>query len=126
MVTDSNNLDDRAQLILPQLRMDDLLNELQARLQTVVSTRDRVHSLLEAVVSIGSDLDLETVLRRIIEAATRLVDARYGALGVIGDDGEHLVQFITVGVSDEEIEAIGHWPHGHGILGLLIKEPHSL
>jgi hypothetical protein len=78
MVTEGKSDDDRAQLILPQLRMDDLLNELQARLQAVVSTRDRVHSLLEAVVSIGSDLDLETVHRRIIEAATRLVDARYG------------------------------------------------
>jgi len=76
MVAEGRPGDDRAQLILPQLRMDDLLNELQARLQAVVSTRDRVHSLLEAVVSIGSDLDLETVLRRIIEAATRLVDAR--------------------------------------------------
>ncbi|WP_433817168.1 GAF domain-containing protein [Actinomadura scrupuli] len=115
-----------ARLILPQLRLDDLLTELQARLDTVLGTRDRVHALLEAVVSIGSDLDLETALRRIIEAASALVDARYGALGVIGEGGGHLAQFITVGVSEEEIEAIGHWPHGHGILGLLIKEPHSL
>jgi signal transduction histidine kinase len=116
----------RARLILPQLRLDDLLTELQARLDTVLGTRDRVHALLEAVVSIGSDLDLETALRRIIEAATALVDARYGALGVIGEGGEHLAQFITVGVSEEEIEAIGHWPHGHGILGLVIKEPRPL
>jgi signal transduction histidine kinase len=113
-------------LILPQLRLDDLLTELQSRLEAVRCTRDRVHSLLEAVVSIGSDLDLETVLRRITEAATTLVDARYGALGVIGDEGEHLVRFVTVGVTEEEIATIGHWPHGHGILGLLIKEPHSL
>jgi signal transduction histidine kinase len=124
-------MDDRpdeghARLILPQLRLDDLLTELQARLDTVLATRDRVHALLEAVVSIGSDLDLETVLRRIIEAATALVDARYGALGVIGEDGEHLAQFITVGVTEEEIEAIGHWPHGHGLLGLVIKEPRPL
>ncbi|MFD0851695.1 GAF domain-containing protein, partial [Actinomadura adrarensis] len=89
-------------------------------------TRDRVHALLEAVVSIGGELDLEQVLRRITEAATTLVDARYGALGVISEEGERLVQFVTVGVSDKEIRAIGHWPHGHGILGLLIKEPHPL
>jgi signal transduction histidine kinase len=126
MDVDDRPGEDRARLILPQLRLDDLLTELQTRLQAVVSTRDRVHSLLEAVVSIGSDLDLETVLRRIVEAATTLVDARYGALGVISDDGEHLVQFITVGFSEAQIEAIGHWPHGHGLLGLLIKEPHSL
>ncbi|MFD0688659.1 GAF domain-containing sensor histidine kinase [Actinomadura fibrosa] len=118
--------DDRARLILPQLQLDDLLSELQARLETARSTRDRVHALLEAVVSIGSELDLETVLRRIVEAATTLVDARYGALGVIGENGERLVQFVTVGVTEEEIAAIGHWPHGHGILGLLIREPHPL
>ncbi|WP_433186179.1 GAF domain-containing protein [Actinoallomurus sp. CA-150999] len=117
--------DDHARLSLPQLRLDDLLGELQTRLDAVLATRDRVHALLEAVVSIGSDLDLRTVLRRIVEAATTLVDARYGALGVIGDGGR-LVQFITVGVGEEEIAEIGHWPHGHGILGLLIKEPHPL
>ncbi|MES9607207.1 GAF domain-containing sensor histidine kinase [Actinomadura sp. NPDC048032] len=126
MVHDSGAGHDRARLILPQLQLDDLLSELQSRLEAARSTRDRVHALLEAVVSIGSELDLESVLRRITEAATTLVDARYGALGVIGEEGEHLVQFVTVGVSDEEIEAIGHWPHGHGILGLLIREPRSL
>ncbi|MGK5557761.1 GAF domain-containing protein [Actinomadura kijaniata] len=118
--------EDRARLILPQLRLDDLLAELQVRLEAARGTRDRVHSLLEAVVSIGSELDLETVLRRIVEAATTLAEARYGALGVIGEGGERLVQFVTVGVTEEEIAEIGHWPHGHGILGLLIKEPHPL
>ncbi|MBW8482418.1 GAF domain-containing protein [Actinomadura sp. PM05-2] len=111
---------------MPQLRLDDLLSEVQARLEAARGTRDRVHALLEAVVSIGSELDLAIVLRRITDAAMTLVDARYGALGVIDEDGEKLVQFITVGVSDAEIAAIGHWPHGHGILGLLIKEPHPL
>ncbi|MEU5878682.1 GAF domain-containing protein [Spirillospora sp. NPDC047279] len=113
-------------MVLPHLRLDDLLLELQGRLEAARATRDRVHSLLEAVVSIGGELELAAVLRRIIEAATKLADARYGALGVISEEGERLVEFITVGVTDEEIEAIGHWPHGHGILGLLIKEPHGL
>jgi signal transduction histidine kinase len=112
-------------MVLPQLRLDDLLAELQARLTAVLVTRDRVHALLEAVVSIESDLDLETVLRRIVEAATALVDARYGALGVIGD-GDRFVQFVTVGVTEEEVTAIGHWPTGRGLLGLLIKKPSSM
>jgi signal transduction histidine kinase len=112
-------------MVLPQLRLDDLLAELQTRLAAVLSTRDRVHALLEAVVSIESDLELETVLRRIVEAATTLVDARYGALGVIGE-GHRLARFVTVGVTEEEIAAIGCWPAGHGILGLLIKEPYSI
>ncbi|MFC7733835.1 GAF domain-containing protein [Actinomadura keratinilytica] len=125
-VIHDNGSGDEARPMLPQLRLDDLLAELQARLEAARGTRDRIHALLEAVVSIGSELDLETVLHRIVEAATTLVDARYGALGVIGEEGERLVEFITVGVPDRQIEEIGHWPHGHGILGLLIKEPHAL
>ena len=117
---------ERAKLILQQLHLDDLLTEVQARLEAARATRDRVHALLEAVVSIGSDLELATVLRRLTEAATTLVDARYGALGVIGDDRRRLVEFVTTGVTDEEIAEIGSWPHGHGILGLLIKDPRPL
>ncbi|MFF5209621.1 GAF domain-containing protein [Streptosporangium sp. NPDC000396] len=111
--------------LVPHMRLDELLSELHVRLEAVLATRDRVHALLEAVVSVGSDLDLETVLRRIVETATTLVDASYGALGVIGE--EHtLVQFVPVGLSEEEIARIAHWPHGLGLLGLLIKEPRPL
>ncbi|WP_083459264.1 GAF domain-containing protein [Jiangella muralis] len=99
--------------------------EVQARLQAVVAARDGVHALLEAVVSIGRELELEAALRRIVEVATDLVDCRYGALGVIGDDGQ-LAQFIPVGLSGDEIAHIAEWPHGRGLLGLLIKEPRSL
>ncbi|AYY14243.1 GAF domain-containing protein [Actinobacteria bacterium YIM 96077] len=111
--------------MLPKLPLDELLGEVQARLQAVVQARDNVHSLLEAVVAIGRDLELETVLRRIVESATELADCRYGALGVIGDDGQ-LAQFVPVGISEEEISRIAEWPHGRGILGLLIKEPQPL
>ncbi|MEW2360191.1 GAF domain-containing protein [Spirillospora sp. NPDC029432] len=118
--------DERARLILPQLPLDDLLAELQSRLEAVRGTRDRAHALLEAVVSIGGELDLNTVLRRITEAASTLAEARYAALGVVSEEGERLAHFVTVGMTDEEIEGIGHWPHGHGILGLLIREPRPL
>ena len=111
--------------ILPQLRLDDLLAELQGRLQAVVNTRDRVHGLLEAVVAVGSNLELEAVLRRIVEAAVTLVDARYGALGVIGEDGR-LADFIPVGMDEGTIAGIDHWPEGRGLLGLLIKDPNPL
>ncbi|MEV4577505.1 GAF domain-containing protein [Nonomuraea jabiensis] len=111
--------------VMPQVRLDELLAELQVRLNAVLATRDRVHVLLEAVVSVGSELDLETVLRRIVETATKLVDASYGALGVIGQ--EHtLIQFIPVGLTEEEIARIEHWPHGLGLLGLLIKDARPL
>ncbi|MGJ6969370.1 histidine kinase, partial [Streptosporangium sp. G11] len=88
--------------LIPNMRLDELLSELQGRLEAVLATRDRVHALLDAVVAVGSDLDLETVLRRIVETATRLVDATYGALGVAGDHST-LIQFVPVGLSEEEI-----------------------
>src|SRR3982751_6268367 len=63
------------------------------------------------------------VLTRIVRSACELVDARYGALGVLGSEGERLVEFVTQGVSDRERELIGDPPHGRGVLGLLIRDP---
>jgi signal transduction histidine kinase len=85
-----------------------------------------LRQLLGAVMAIGADLDLGATLRRIIEAATSLVDARYGALGVLNQERNALVEFITVGIDDERREAIGELPKGHGILGLLIADPRPL
>ncbi|MFF7356163.1 GAF domain-containing protein [Streptomyces filipinensis] len=111
---------------LPQLKLDELLEELQARINAVRGTQNRVHSLLEAVLSVGRELDLAQVLRAIVEAAAALVDAEYAALGVIGPDGTRLSAFHTVGVTEERISEIGPYPEGHGILGELIRNPHSL
>ena len=111
--------------LLPQLQLDELLAELQGRLQAVLATRDRMRGLLEAVVAIGSGLDLESTLRRIVETAVGLVDATYGALGVIGE-GKRLAEFIPVGLSQDEIARIHHWPEGRGLLGLLIDDPRPL
>jgi signal transduction histidine kinase len=111
--------------LVPQLRLDELLAELQARLQNILATRDRTHALLEAVVALGGHLDLEVVLRRIVEAAVSLVDARYGALGVIGEGGT-LVEFVPVGLDESEISKIDHWPEGRGLLGELITHPDTL
>ncbi|WP_330461744.1 GAF domain-containing sensor histidine kinase [Streptomyces sp. NBC_00820] len=113
-------------MALPQLKLDDLLDELQARLEAARGTRDRVHSLLEAVLSVGRELDLEQALHSIVETAAVLVDAEYAALGVIGPDGRTLSAFHTVGVAEEGITAIGPYPEGHGILGELIRHPRPL
>jgi signal transduction histidine kinase len=110
---------------LPNLRLDDLLAELQVRLQAVLATRDRVNALFEAVVAVGTNLDIEVVLRGIVESAVALVDARYGAMGVIGED-RRLVEFIPVGLTEEEIHQIHHWPEGRGLLGALITDPKPL
>jgi signal transduction histidine kinase len=114
-----------SRLLLPQLRLDDLLAELQVRLAAAVKTRDRVHALLEAVVAVGSNLELEVVLRQIVQAAVTLVNARYGALGVIGEGGR-LIEFVPVGLTEEQIAGIHHWPEGRGLLGELISDPRPL
>ncbi len=111
---------------IPQLRLDELLEELQARIDAARGTRDRVHSLLEAVLAVGRELDLTQVLRRIVETAAVLVDARYAALGVISPDGETLSQFLTVGMAPEVVERIGPYPTGKGLLGELIRHPQAL
>jgi signal transduction histidine kinase len=82
--------------------------------------------LLDAVLVVGEGLDLEATLRQIVESAVELVDARYGALGVLDEGGVELAQFITVGIDDETHARIGNLPKGRGILGLLISDPRPL
>lgn len=108
------------------LRLEDLLGELQERAVVISAAADRLRVLLETVLTVGAGLELPAVLRAIVEGACRLADAQYGALGVIGPDGGNLIEFVTVGVDDEARERIGHEPEGHGILGLLIREPRPL
>ena len=85
-----------------------------------------LRQLLDAVLSVGPDLDVTAVLQRIIESAVTLVDARYGALGVLDEAGTGLSQFITVGIDDETRAEIGPLPKGLGILGLLIVDARPL
>jgi signal transduction histidine kinase len=111
---------------LSRVRLDALLQELLGRVDEIMDSQERLRSLLDAVVGIGADLDLNSTLDRIVTAACELVGARYGALGVVGHDGKRLSRFITHGVSAEQIAAIGPYPEGHGILGLLIDHPEPL
>jgi signal transduction histidine kinase len=94
-------------------------------LQRLDVTEPSARVLLEAVVAMSSDLDLPGVLQRIVVSATELTAARYGALGVIGQDGL-LTEFVTTGLDEGERERIGDPPHGRGILGLLIRHPEPL
>jgi two-component system, NarL family, sensor histidine kinase DevS len=83
-------------------------------------TLEEMRRLLDAVVDVGAGLDLEEILRRVVEAATELADARYGALGVLDPTGTQLEDFITVGIGEERRARIGSLPKGRGILGLII------
>ena len=84
--------------------------------------RDPKDALLEAGLTLASELSLPIVLQRIVDLAVEVTDARYGALGVIGA-GAELVDFITTGISAKQRRAIGALPRGRGVLGLLIREP---
>ena len=85
-----------------------------------------LRKLFRAVVAIGTDLDLTATLQRIVESATDLADAEYGALGVLDPTKTFLSEFLTVGIDAKSRAEIGELPKGHGILGLLIREPHAI
>lgn len=84
--------------------------------------RDRENGLFAAVVSVAAGLELNSTLRRIVQAAADLVDASYGALGVIGPD-DRISEFVHVGIDAWTAERIGDLPSGRGILGLLVAHP---
>ncbi|MFI7673700.1 GAF domain-containing sensor histidine kinase [Actinophytocola sp. NPDC049390] len=109
---------------LAGLRLDELLNELQDRLTEIGKTRDRLQGLLDAVVAVGAGLELAGTLQRIVETAVELVDARYGALGVLGDEG--LSEFVYVGIDPDTRATMGHLPEGKGLLGHLIEHPYPI
>ena len=91
-----------------------------------ISDPTRLVKLVDAVVTIGADLSLGAVLRRIVSSAVAVVGARYGALGVLDPAGVGLAEFVHVGFDDDAVAAIGHLPEGRGILGLLIVDPQPL
>src|SRR6476620_4992309 len=82
-----------------------------------------IHSLLDAVVSVVGELVLSATLQRIVHAATEMAQAGCGAWGVLDQEGEGLAEFVTVGLTAEQIAAIGEQPRGRGVLGQLIVNP---
>ncbi len=96
-----------------------------ARAGELLDAQEQMRGLLEAVVAVAEDLSLDAVLDRVVKSACRLLHARYGALGVIGED-KSLSHFVTVGIDEELAHRIGPLPTGHGVLGLLISEPAPL
>ncbi|MCE3553157.1 GAF domain-containing protein [Pseudonocardia sp. RS11V-5] len=111
--------------MLAGLRLDELLGEVHERLDQIVAARDRVQGLLDAVLAVAAGIELETTLRRIVQAAVDLVDARYGALGVLAPNGS-IARFIDVGLHPGVRETLGPPPTGKGLLGQLILDPEPL
>jgi signal transduction histidine kinase len=113
---------------LSQLRLRELLLEVQDRIGQIVEGRDRLDGLVDAILVITSGLKLDATLRAIVHTAIELVDARYGALGVRGSDQEihELVEFVYEGIDDDTRRLIGPLPEGRGVLGVLIDDPKPL
>ncbi len=107
---------------LSQLRLRELLTEVQDRVEQIVKGRDRLDGLVEAMLVVTSGLELDATLRTIVKTAIELVDARYGALGVRGD-GHELAEFVYDGIDEDTRAKIGPLPEGRGVLGVLIDDP---
>ncbi len=86
----------------------------------------KLRRVLEATLLLEADLELPVLLRHLIEEARQMAGARYGALGVLTDEGTALSEFITVGLQPDEERRIGARPTGRGVLGLLITHAHPL
>ena len=92
----------------------------------VMQSQQGLRALLRATRAVVELEELPVVLERIAQAAVELVDAEYGALGVIATDRDGLESFIHVGMSEDDAAAIGHLPEGRGVLGALIDDPHPI
>ena len=112
---------------LRDVEFDELLREVLDRMHGVLDEQARLRLLLDAVVTMAGDLSLDGVLSRIVSIASRLVDAKYAALGVLGAGPERRLRtFIHHGVGPEAVAKIGDLPTGHGLLGLIIDRPEPL
>ncbi|MCX4757216.1 PP2C family protein-serine/threonine phosphatase [Kitasatospora purpeofusca] len=109
-------------------RRDDDVDRIVGRLRDLAHAQSRFQDLLDAVMAVGRELELPVVLRRVITTAMGLVDARYGALGVLSANGEELDEFIPVGLTEREVGDLTGvaLPHGRGLLKLLIDHPEPL
>jgi signal transduction histidine kinase len=109
----------------PRLELDELLSQLVSRAEDVMAAQGRLRGLLAANQMIIGEVELPVVLRDIARAACQLVNARYGALGVLAPHGG-LEEFIHVGIDDETAERIGPLPSGKGLLGAVIDNPQPI
>lgn len=87
---------------------------------------DQVAALFSSMVAVAEGLDLDATLRRLVEVATDLVGARYGAIGVLDEAGSGLARFVHTGIDDAARAQIGDLPRGRGLLGELIRHPTPL
>ncbi|QNI07643.1 SpoIIE family protein phosphatase [Mycobacterium kubicae] len=91
-----------------------LVSRIHEQIDELVAARDQMEDLVRVIVEIGSDLDLDVTLHRIVSAAMELTGARYGALGIRASDGS-LVSFVQAGMGDAAAQQLGVLPVGDGL-----------
>ncbi|GAA4783296.1 GAF domain-containing protein [Actinomycetospora chlora] len=101
-------------------------SEIVVDTEDVTVTPDRVGPLFSSMIAVTEGLDLDTTLRRLVETATDLVGARYGALGVLDAQGQGLARFVHTGLDEATRRRLGELPRGRGLLGELIRHPEPL
>jgi two-component system sensor histidine kinase DevS len=104
-----------------RLRLRELLTEVQERIEEIVTVRDQMDGLVEAVLAVGTGLDLDATLGKVVSAAVGLVDAAYGALVVRAADGS-VSRFVHTGMDADATARIGRAPEGRGLLGLVLED----
>ncbi|GAA4671420.1 hypothetical protein GCM10023347_26590 [Streptomyces chumphonensis] len=109
-------------------KADEELEAIAERVRSLARAQERFHGLLDAFLTLNRELELPSLLRELLKTAQELVGARYGAMGVLDETGERLADFIPVGLSEEEEQALAGvpLPHGLGLLGHLIRHPEPL
>ena len=106
----------------PKLEFESVLTQFVERAEEMMNSQSRMRDLIRINNELTSNLDLPNVLRRIVEIGKELLNARYAAMGVIGDE-RRLEQFIHVGMAPQVYQQIDHLPEGKGLLGALIDDP---
>jgi two-component system, NarL family, sensor histidine kinase DevS len=102
-----------------------LVSRMHEQLDELLAARDQMEQLLQLIVEIGSDLDLDATLRRVIQAARKLTSAPYGALAIRDPDGT-LISFVNEGIDADMVRRIGHLPVGKGVLSLSLLDAPAL
>ena len=98
-----------------------LVGKMHEQLDELLAARDQMEQLLRVIVEIGTDLDLDSTLRRIVLAARQLTSASYSAVAVRDPEGT-LVSFVHNGIDDDTVQRIGHLPVGEGLLSLSVLD----
>jgi hypothetical protein len=116
----------RGDLAQPDVRMFAQLDRIAKQLKAFARVQKALHELYTSVL--GQDIGLHAVLRQVVATAMDLANARYGALGVLSEDGDSLVEFVPVGLTEDEEAAAAPLgsPRGHGLLGHLMTDPRPL